>query len=67
MSEFDSHFLRRLVGTKVTTFLEFDALQQPSAVSSSASAASLSTAPLGAPPPRISPLAASPLAVGGHA
>ncbi|CEJ58676.1 hypothetical protein PMG11_07325 [Penicillium brasilianum] len=63
MSEFDSRFIRRLVGTKVTTFLEFDALQQPSAVSSSASAASLSAAPLGASPPRISPLAASPSAV----
>ncbi|OQE91186.1 hypothetical protein PENNAL_c0010G00260 [Penicillium nalgiovense] len=53
MSEFDSRFLRRLVGTKVTTFLEFDPLQQPSA-------ASLSAAPLRASPPGISPLAASP-------
>ncbi|KAJ5936450.1 hypothetical protein N7454_005085 [Penicillium verhagenii] len=65
MSEFESRFLRRLVGTKVTTILKFDPLQQPSAVSSSASAAPpppapSSAAPPGASPSGISPLAASP-------
>ncbi|KAJ5451828.1 hypothetical protein N7445_000011 [Penicillium cf. griseofulvum] len=55
-SDFDARLLRRLVGTKVTTFYDFDRLQQPSAVSSSASAIS----PSAAPPPGVSPLAASP-------
>ncbi|KAJ5968695.1 hypothetical protein N7501_004943 [Penicillium viridicatum] len=36
-SDFDARYLRRLVGTKVTTFYDFDPLQQPSA-SPSASA-----------------------------
>ncbi|KAJ5433999.1 hypothetical protein N7491_004594 [Penicillium cf. griseofulvum] len=55
-SDFDARLLRRLVGTKVTTFYDFDRLQQPSAVSSSASAISPSAAP-----PLESPLlAASP-------
>ncbi|KAJ5188270.1 hypothetical protein N7472_007284 [Penicillium cf. griseofulvum] len=44
-SDFDARLLRRLVGTKVTTFYDFDRLQQPSAVSSSASAISPSAAP----------------------
>lgn len=47
-SVFDARFLRRLVGTKITTFYDFDPLQQPSAVS-------LITAPTfsfsGSPPP----------------
>ncbi|KAJ5426926.1 hypothetical protein N7465_001996 [Penicillium sp. CMV-2018d] len=30
-SDFDARYLRRLVGTKVTTFYDFDPLQQPSA------------------------------------
>lgn len=55
-SDFDARFLRRLVGTKVTTFYDFDPLQHPSAVSSSASAISPSVAS----PPGVSPLAASP-------
>ncbi|OQD68291.1 hypothetical protein PENPOL_c003G08242 [Penicillium polonicum] len=37
-SDFDARYLRRLVGTKVTTFFDFDPLQQPSAASPSASA-----------------------------
>lgn len=57
-SDFDARYLRRLVGTKVTTFYDFDLLQQPSAVSPSASAVSPSMSaisPSAAPPPGVSP------------
>jgi hypothetical protein len=39
-SVFDARYLRRLVGTKVTTFYDLNPLEQPSAVSPSASAVS---------------------------
>lgn len=48
MSEIDAHFLRRRVGTKVTTFFDFGPQQQVSVVSSSTSAA-----PPGAGPPSL--------------
>ncbi|KAJ5861477.1 uncharacterized protein N7529_008787 [Penicillium soppii] len=43
-SDFDARYLRRLVGTKFTTFSDFDPLRQPSDVSFSASPISLSAA-----------------------
>ncbi|KAJ5164895.1 uncharacterized protein N7500_006725 [Penicillium coprophilum] len=55
-SDFDARYLRRLVGTKVTTFYDFDPLQQLSAVSPSTSAIS----PSAVHPPGVSPPAASP-------
>lgn len=58
-SDFDSRLLRRLVGTKVTTFYESDTLQQPYDVSSSASAISPSVPPPGVSPPAASPPTAS--------
>ncbi|KAJ5206155.1 hypothetical protein N7472_002603 [Penicillium cf. griseofulvum] len=43
-SDFDARFLRRLVATKVTTFYDFDPLQQPvSPLAASPSPASLAT------------------------
>ncbi|OKO94529.1 hypothetical protein PENSUB_11796 [Penicillium subrubescens] len=60
-TEFDARFLYfRMVGTKVTTFCDFN-LQQPSAVSPSASAISLSVVPpSGVSPPAVSPPGVSP-------
>ncbi|KAJ5135325.1 uncharacterized protein N7515_004603 [Penicillium bovifimosum] len=55
-SVFDARYLRRLVGTKVTTFYDLDPLKQPPAASSSAS----DNSPFTAPPPGGSPPAASP-------
>ncbi|KAJ6160247.1 hypothetical protein N7497_004784 [Penicillium chrysogenum] len=54
-SDFDARYLRRLVGTKVTTFYDFDPLQQPS----SALPPCLPSLPLRPPPPGVSPPAAS--------
>lgn len=56
-SDFDARYLRRLVGTKVTTFYGFDPLQQPYAVSPSASAISSSA---GTPPGVSHPVASPP-------
>ncbi|KAJ5543440.1 hypothetical protein N7461_009443 [Penicillium sp. DV-2018c] len=52
-SVFDARYIRRLVGTKVTTFYDLEPLKQPSAASSSASDISPFTAPPpgGSPPP----------------
>ncbi|PLN75409.1 hypothetical protein BDW42DRAFT_180745 [Aspergillus taichungensis] len=57
-TDFDARYLRRLVGTEVTTFYDFDPLQQPSAVFSPTSAVSPSAAsspgvftPAASPPP----------------
>ncbi|KAF3029126.1 hypothetical protein E8E15_011099 [Penicillium rubens] len=54
-SDFEARYLRRLVGTKVTTFYDFDPLQQPS----SALPPCLPSLPLRPPPPGVSPQAAS--------
>ncbi|OKP07416.1 hypothetical protein PENSUB_6005 [Penicillium subrubescens] len=59
-SDFDARFLRRLVGTKVTTIYAIDPPQEPSAVSPSASGISASVASLPAvAPPEVSPPPAS--------
>lgn len=61
-SDFDARLLRCLVGTKVTTFDDFNPLQQPSTESTLASAISPSevslpgvSPPAASPPPAISP------------